>query len=154
MSESTEQSPPPSATETVASVRSRWGSLPPIAQFLIPVAAGVVVIAIVLAVAFSLGRPNRFEAALETCDLDDLAIFLLGDDGNTLILDMAGEEDIGLLSYDDVDCVLSALDTPSSVRVLMGSTRALDGRQSAEWDGIEASWSYHPDNGLDVLLTQ
>jgi hypothetical protein len=26
------------------------------------------------------------------------------------------------------------------------------GRQEASWDGIEASWSYHPDNGLDLVL--
>ena len=35
-----------------------------------------------------------------------------------------------------------------------GSTRALDGRQSATWAQFEASWTYHPDDGLDVLVRQ
>ncbi|WP_269142641.1 hypothetical protein [Georgenia yuyongxinii] len=34
----------------------------------------------------------------------------------------------------------------------MTSTRALDGRQTAEWDGVVATWSFHPDDGLDVIL--
>jgi hypothetical protein len=34
----------------------------------------------------------------------------------------------------------------------MEKTRALDGRQTASWSFIEASWTYHPDNGLDVII--
>lgn len=39
-----------------------------------------------------------------------------------------------------VVCYLQALNTPDSVISLMAGTRPLDGRQSAEWDGITASW--------------
>ena len=35
-----------------------------------------------------------------------------------------------------------------------GATRALDGRQQASWDGFEASWTYHPDNGLTLILRE
>lgn len=34
----------------------------------------------------------------------------------------------------------------------MGATRSLDGRQADDWNGIGASWSYHPDDGLHVIL--
>lgn len=36
----------------------------------------------------------------------------------------------------------------------IGQTRALDGRQKASWGKVEASWSYHPDRGLDMTLTE
>lgn len=36
----------------------------------------------------------------------------------------------------------------------MDSTRALDGMQTAEWDTFEAKWTYHPDDGLDVIITE
>lgn len=49
-------------------------------------------------------------------------------------------------------CVLEALDAPEYVNEQMGSTRPLDGRQSTSWDGYTAEWTYHPDDGLDVLF--
>jgi hypothetical protein len=36
----------------------------------------------------------------------------------------------------------------------MEQTRALDGRQSETWEDFSASWTYHPDNGLDVLIRE
>jgi hypothetical protein len=35
----------------------------------------------------------------------------------------------------------------------MTSTRALDGRQTASWDGIDAAWSYHPDSGMNMTVS-
>ncbi len=63
--------------------------------------------------------------------------------------DEPGTGDLGL---GDIVCVLSELDVPDSVITKMDSTTSLDGRQEDEWAGIEASWKYHPDNGLDVVL--
>jgi len=34
----------------------------------------------------------------------------------------------------------------------MERTRALDGTQSDTWDGLQASWSYHPDSGINLLI--
>lgn len=39
----------------------------------------------------------------------------------------------------------------SSVYQEMISTRSLDGRQYAYTDGYSASWTYHPDKGLEVM---
>jgi hypothetical protein len=35
----------------------------------------------------------------------------------------------------------------------MDRTRALDGMQDASWDDLSASWTYHPDAGLDITVT-
>jgi hypothetical protein len=35
----------------------------------------------------------------------------------------------------------------------MESTRALDGMQSATWSSYEVTWTYHPDDGLDLIIT-
>jgi hypothetical protein len=119
---------------------------------------GIPAIVIVLAGAAALLilslQPSKFEAAVDSCGLENDGDARLGDKGNSLTLNMEGEDDISGLSYDETFCVIDALEAPDSVTALMGETRALDGRQTAEWDGIQASWSYHPDNGLDLILSR
>jgi hypothetical protein len=78
----------------------------------------------------------------------------LADDDHTLVIDMAGEEPgVGTATIDDVLCVLGELKSPQSVIARMESTRALDGMQSATWDDFEVTWTYHPDDGLDLIVT-
>ena len=43
------------------------------------------------------------------------------------------------------------LGLPDSLYEKMLATRALDGRQTSDYDHVEVSWSYHPDNGLEVI---
>lgn len=43
------------------------------------------------------------------------------------------------------------LELPESLDVKIGATRALDGRQSEEFDSVTVSWTYHPDKGLEIL---
>jgi hypothetical protein len=89
------------------------------------------------------------QLAADRCDVDGA----VGDGGSSLELDMEGEDlGSGVLSYTDVACVLQELDVPDSVVSKMDSTRSIDGRQTEDWDGIEANWTYHPDDGLDVIL--
>jgi hypothetical protein len=97
-----------------------------------------------------IGDTTPLANASETCGAGELA-----DDDETLIIDVAGT-DVG--SGDDIvdglACVLVTLDAPTSVTAQMDATRALDGMQTAEWDGVLAQWTYHPDDGLDVILTE
>lgn len=96
----------------------------------------------------TLGATSVLEDARDACNTGSLA-----DGGRTLMLDMAGENPFtGDLSYEDILCVLDELHAPESVLAKMGATRSLDGRQSDAWAGIQASWSYHPNSGLDVIL--
>ena len=46
-----------------------------------------------------------------------------------------------------------ALGIPDSVEEKMNHTRSIDGRQTYDGDGVEVSWSYHPDNGLEVIYS-
>jgi hypothetical protein len=89
---------------------------------------------------------TRLEFALAECKVpleDDVAV---GDAGLTLTLD-------GTVPYETAECVLSALDVPDSVTSRIGQTRALDGMQEAQWGTVEAVWTYHPDDGLNLILT-
>jgi hypothetical protein len=43
---------------------------------------------------------------------------------------------------------------PQSVLAQTEQTRALDGMRSAEWGTFGASWTFHPDDGLDLIITE
>ncbi|MEV4638081.1 hypothetical protein AB0J80_12090 [Actinoplanes sp. NPDC049548] len=98
------------------------------------------------------------------------------DAGKTVIYDLAkpaaGEDDF---AHDyTVECIKMVTQLPEAVYTQMIQTTALQGRQSADWEvdvaalqstmakaslppmhdaTISASWTYHPDNGLDVIFT-
>jgi hypothetical protein len=102
------------------------------------------------------------QVVAENCDLPKSAI---GDEGETLILDGEGKDDLKLvdgkmttvgekLAIEDIGCALGGIGTPDSVVAMMEGTRALDGRQTQTADGYSYTWSYHPDNGLDIIITE
>ncbi|AYY14965.1 hypothetical protein EF847_22000 [Actinobacteria bacterium YIM 96077] len=93
---------------------------------------------------------SRFEAAKDACAAESSYITVL-DDGSALEVLGAGEERPGA-TLDEVFCVLDELAVPESTVSRMTSTRALDGTLDASWDDVAASWSYHPDNGLTIIL--
>jgi len=76
----------------------------------------------------------------------------LADHGRTLSFDTEGNEDISGDSVVDVACVLVYLKAPSYVVTQIDNTRALDGMQRARWGRFRASWTYHPDNGLNIII--
>lgn len=97
----------------------------------------------------SLNLESSFDRAVVQCKAGDVE-----DKGATLIIDMKGKDaGSGLYEFADVECLLGQLEVPAAVKQSMVSTRALDGRQTGQWNGINAEWSYHPDNGLDIILT-
>ena len=92
----------------------------------------------------------RFETAAEACELAPLLV--VADKGTTLTLTTAGESGVSYTDIEDVACVLAKLEVPSYVVSHIDSTRALDGQQTDEWDGISARWTYHPEDGLHLVL--
>ena len=92
----------------------------------------------------------RFETAAEACDL--VPLLVVADKGTTLTLTTAGESGVSYTDIEDVACVLAKLEVPSYVVSHIDSTRALDGQQTDEWDGISARWTYHPEDGLHLVL--
>lgn len=75
------------------------------------------------------------------------------DEGRSMVLDMAGDDwGSGDLDFNDVRCVLDELGVPESTWSKMLSTRSLDGAQTDTWGDVRATWRYHPDQGLDVIV--
>lgn len=78
----------------------------------------------------------------------------LVDDSKTLIVTTEGEDadPLGVSTF-WLGCALEQLDAPARVTEAVNSTRALDGVQDAEWDGYEAEWRYHPDDGVNLIIS-
>lgn len=94
---------------------------------------------------------TQLEIAAGVCGVSGV----ISDEGHTMTLSrVAAEENPGPVSYSEYECVLNELDTPQSVRSHMGQTRALDGMQTNDWDDFEALWTYHPDNGVNITITE
>jgi hypothetical protein len=107
------------------------------------------VIALALSLTGCSGSYTGFQDAVDTCSASNGV--LVSDNGATLSVDMMGEEDYVGAGYGDVICLVNAVGTPGYIVSSIEATRALDGRQHDEFDGIEVSWSYHPDSGLDIV---
>lgn len=79
----------------------------------------------------------------------------LQDSGKTLNIDGFGR---GYSSTDlnrsDWACLTKTMKVPSSVLNKIGQTRAIDGMVSARFGRIEAFWTYHPDDGLDITFSR
>ena len=61
------------------------------------------------------------------------------------------DDEIDMDAADAIEEVNEELGFSDSVYQRMLETRALDGRQTAESDHYTASWTYHPDDGLEVM---
>ena len=96
------------------------------------------------------GQFDLFQKAYDTCGTSSGVS--LSDNGTTISVDTMGEEDWSGATYSDLVCIIDAVGTPSYINENIMSTRALDGRQTQEFDGIEVSYSYHPDSGMDIVF--
>ncbi len=127
-------------------------------RLIIVVVATIVAVIVVVGVLVALGanktNPDRelLESAYTVCAESSDGI-TLKDDGTTLIFDHKGEEDSSGASIDDIVCVLMLLDIPSSIVSHMDQTTSLDGRQVEEWNNFQIQWSYHPNRGMDGIVT-
>lgn len=102
--------------------------------------------------------PTELQNVEDECDGEEgdpgWAFVYTADAGKTLIIDHKGEDDADGASVDQLVCVMALLGVPDAVLTRMDSTRAMDGVQHADWDGYTATWSYHPDTGLDVIIEE
>lgn len=93
---------------------------------------------------------DAFDKAVESCGNPDG--ITIGDEGKTLTVDMMGEDEWSGASYEDTMCIIRAVGTPDYVISDIESTNSMAGRLDEEFDGITATWDYHPDNGLDITF--
>ena len=102
------------------------------------------------------------QQASHSCRLDSSDYATLGDAGYTITLEGEPENHTNVADYykvtgltaSQIACVLTALSVPDSVVSQMDATRAMDGMQKASWDKISATWTYHPDDGFRMILTE
>lgn len=99
-------------------------------------------------------RLELFEEARAACAIGISENFKILDGGEALHLSTRTDLDAldSKVWPDDVECLLAELDAPSALWIKMSATRALDGRQADVWNGLEASWTYHPDNGIYLII--
>lgn len=111
-----------------------------------------ILLAIVFAACGSGG--HDFEGAAETCssrfDVEDPFITV---DEAGLYIDGAGEGSTGA-NLECIVSILTFLEVPNSIITRMDSTTALMGVQEANYEGMTLSWTYHPENGLDISITE
>ena len=118
---------------------------------------GSVGLGVGLLMGLALGQINlpfssgAISSAAEACNVVDTPGIYVGDNGKSISMSSEGNESAGA-EYADIYCVLGELEIPDSVDSRIGSTRALDGRQSADWKEFTASWGYHPDSGLNIVV--
>lgn len=112
---------------------------------------GLLLGAVGSAVGSTLTQSSAIPQAVEACSATDIEGVDVMDKGKSLKLQTEGEESFGTTVV-TVVCVLDELDAPESLFTKLESTRALDGTQSADWSGFTASWTYHPDSGLNIIV--
>ena len=94
---------------------------------------------------------NNLAHSLDACSVSG-PYARLASDKASLTLVAYGDGANGL-SQTDFRCILNELDIPSSVRERMLITRAVDGAQHEEWNVYRVTWTYHPEDGLSVVLS-
>jgi ABC-type Fe3+-hydroxamate transport system substrate-binding protein len=97
---------------------------------------------------------SQIEQALDTCKVKSGEYARIGDGGYTITMQGEPKNSYVGLPVTDLACILKAVKIPDSVVSEIDSTRALDGTQKDSWDKFQASWTYHPDNGLRIILTE
>ena len=145
----------PAATPQPA--KPNWRTRPIRTAIGVVIAIGLIAIIYTLTVMASTTPLQDARASvLNQLTRDDRPIYrshaTIGDDGHTLLLDGAGTDSDGI-SVNQLGMTLGALDISDAVITRMEHTRALDGMQTGEWGDYAASWTYHPENGLDVIIT-
>ncbi|MBE7031958.1 MAG: hypothetical protein E7401_03230 [Ruminococcaceae bacterium] len=73
-------------------------------------------------------------------------LFTISDDGSCLIACTSGS-----IGIDGIFKMNLKLGFSEALKNKMSTTRAIDGTQNDENDKFKVSWTYHPDNGLQVI---
>jgi hypothetical protein len=115
------------------------------------IAASVALVAVVGGLAWLVFAGSPLESAKQAC-APDSAYAVIGDGGDSLVLRSEGRRASGL-SAAELRCFMAELEVTDAIMNELGTTRALDGRQGADWDGYHATWTYHPDSGLAMVVT-
>lgn len=123
-------------------------------NWLLAAAAAATILAVVIVVVLlRIGGETTLEQAKQECAEETDAV-RVGDDGQSMVISrVAADENPGADLF-ELTCILSVVEMPDAAVSQLDSTRALDGRQDASWDDFTASWTYHPNSGLELILQE
>lgn len=98
---------------------------------------------------------HNFEKIYEKTNWTDEVYADIGDDGSYMFID-TNPFDLEEYPYSsmaglEIKDINELLGIPESVFARMEQTRALDGVQTYEGSWFTVSWTYHPDNGLEIM---
>lgn len=125
----------------------------PTATGVLGIAIGAALLGAITTARDSAARSDVLSEVVEACDLTAAPGINLADEGRSITFDMKGEEDTSGADLPDITCLFSQLDMTSAVLSHIDQTTSMDGRQTETWKTFSVSWSYHPDRGLDGVLT-
>ncbi|MGQ7788206.1 hypothetical protein [Nesterenkonia sp. K-15-9-6] len=103
------------------------------------------------------GLLSPLQVAFEWCDEGDHMRY----DSSYDVLTISGAYRQGSGSFtspagreaaDIYECVIDEIDLPQHVADDIARTRALDGTRDSSWGDFSASWTYHPDNGINIQI--
>ena len=94
---------------------------------------------------------NGLSNAVDACHPAPGAV-RLSTDRSTLTMDAYGEGR-NQVSTPILLCILDELHAPRAMHERMNATRAIDGMQEEQWGPYRATWTYHPDQGLHVVIS-
>ena len=146
--------PEPAASSSAtfpAAPRRAW--LLPAVTGVVGLVFGAALMAAVTAVGADSGQSALLSDAVEACDVASTYGIELADEGRSITFDMKGEDESAGADVTDIACLFGELDMPSAVMSHIDQTTSMDGRQTETWGDLKISWSYHPDRGLDGVLT-
>ncbi|MCI6652769.1 MAG: zinc ribbon domain-containing protein [Ruminococcus sp.] len=94
-----------------------------------------------------LKRLDTMETAYHLCNSPNTVI---SDDNKSITVDSTNEYDY--ISLEDIGVIATELGFPDYLISEMSQTNALMGRRSETIGHYKVDWSFHPDNGLDVVF--
>ncbi len=116
----------------------------------------IVIVVIILIIIFSkLFSKVNFQDIYDKIGCD-LTYCDVASDGSYLEIDTNPSDIEDDYSYDAMEYIQKVnaeLGFTDALYSKMGKTRALDGTLEDENDKVKVSWTYHPDNGLEVIYT-
>lgn len=78
--------------------------------------------------------------------------YTLADENRSAIVEVSTGYDADQ-ELEEAQCFIKAVGFSDADLALVNNTTALAGQQEATIDGYTMSWSYHPDNGLNMVIT-
>lgn len=116
------------------------------------ITGGAIVIVAGVWLAFQGFSQSRvLDDAAEACSASNSSGVTVDSGGSAMYLNGEGEDSAGVNVLVQL-CILDELGVPDSVFDRISGTTSLMGVQTARWDNLEASWTYHPKNGLDISI--